>query len=312
MISHPEKILFPDAGITKGEVAAYYELVASAMVPLIKGRPVTMERYPSGIGGQGFMQKNVVKGFPSWLERIEVPKKGGVVNYPLVNTEQDLLWLANQNTITVHVWPSRVPKLMYPDIVVFDLDPSIDDAEMLRKATLSVRDLLAEIGLESWVKTSGSKGYHIVVPLDAKTDFDKAGSFAFHVASVLVQREPDVFTLEFIKVDRGHRIYADIGRNGAGATYAAPYSVRPKPGAPVSAPCAWEEIEHGEAQPQTFNIRNMAQRLESTGDLWAGIHKHGKSLKRPMQKLLKEANPDTLEDLRAASERRFGPRPRGS
>ncbi len=309
MISHPEKVLFPDAGITKGEIAAYYELVASPMVPLIKGRPVTMERFPSGIGSQGFMQKNIVKGFPSWLERIEVPKKGGVVNYPLVNSEQDLLWMANQNTITVHVWPSRVPKLMFPDIVVFDLDPSIDDAGMLRKATLAVRDLLVEIGLDSLVKTSGSKGYHIVVPLDGKTDFDEAGSFAFHLASVLVQRQPEVFTLEFIKVDRGHRIYADIGRNGPGATYAAPYSVRAKPGGPVSAPCTWDEIEKGEALPQTFNVRNMAQRLEAVGDLWAGMHKQGKSLKRPMQKLIKEVDPAGLEDLRAANERRFGPRP---
>jgi bifunctional non-homologous end joining protein LigD len=198
---------------------------------------------------------------------------------------------------------------MFPDIVVFDLDPSIDDAEMLRKATLSVRDLLAELGLDSLAKTSGSKGYHIVVPLDGKTDFDEAGSFAFHFASVLVQREPEVFTLEFIKVDRGHRIYADIGRNGPGATYAAPYSVRPKPGAPVSAPCTWDEIENGEVQPQTFNVRNMTQRLEDAGDLWAGMHKSGKSLKRPMQKLTKEVDPDRLKDLRAASERLFGPRP---
>ena len=307
-ITHPEKVLFPDEGVTKGEIAAYYELVSPAMVPLISGRPVTIERYPSGIGSEGFMQKNVAKGFPPALQRIEVPKKGGTVNYPLVYTEDDLLWLANQNTITVHVWPSRVPKLMYPDLVVFDLDPSVDDTAMLRQATLAVRDLLLEAGLESWVKTSGSKGYHIVVPLDGKTDFEAAGAFAFHAASVLVQRYPETFTLEFIKVDRGKRIYADIGRNGPGATYAAPYSVRPKPGAPVSAPCTWAEVENGRVLPQTFNVRNMGRRLDDTGDLWAGMHQRGKSLKRPMQKLIKEADPEKLAEFRAANERRFGRR----
>jgi bifunctional non-homologous end joining protein LigD len=267
-----------------------------------------MERYPSGIGSTGFMQKNVAKGFPPTLKRIEVPKKGGTVNYPLVYTTDDLLWLANQNTVTIHVWPSRVPKLMFPDLVVFDLDPSIDDGAMLRRATLAVRDLLLEVGLESWVKTSGSKGYHIVVPLDGKTDFEAAGAFAFHAASVLVQRDPETFTLEFMKVDRGHRIYADIGRNGPGATYAAPYTVRPKPGAPVSAPCTWDEIEAGKALPQSFNIRNMPDRLEAVGDLWAGIHAHGKSLKRPLQKLKKEADPEKLDAYKSANERRFGPR----
>jgi bifunctional non-homologous end joining protein LigD len=165
-----------------------------------------------------------------------------------------------------------------------------------------------EVGLESLVKTSGSKGYHIVVPLDGKTDFEEAGAFAFHAASVLVQRDPETFTLEFIKVDRGHRIYADIGRNGPGATYAAPYSVRPKPGAPVSAPCTWAEIESRQVLPQTFNVRNMGERLERAGDLWAGMHKRGKSLKRPTQKLMKEADPEKLSAFRAANERRFGPR----
>jgi bifunctional non-homologous end joining protein LigD len=285
MITHPEKLLFPNDGITKGEVAAYYELVAPAMVPLIKARPVTMERFPSGIGHTGFMQKNVAKGFPASLKRIEVPKKGGTVKYPLVYTKEDLLWLANQNTITVHVWPSRVPKLMFPDLVVFDLDPSIEDADGLRVAALSVRDLLEELGLDSWVKTSGSKGYHIVVPLDGKTAFDEVGAFAIQAARVLVERYPERFTLEFMKADRGDRIYADVGRNGPGATYAAPYTVRPKPGAPVSAPCTWDEIESGTVHPQSFNVRNMPRRLEDVDDLWAGIHTKGRSLRRPMQKL---------------------------
>jgi bifunctional non-homologous end joining protein LigD len=150
-ITHPEKILFPDDGITKGELAAYYEAVAPAMLPHILRRPVTMERFPAGIGKQGFLQKDVSKGFPAWLERVEVPKKDGVVHHPLVTDVESLLWLANQNSITPHVWTSRAPDVYHPDICVFDLDPSVDDAAMLRDAAVSLRDLLQELGLPSWV-----------------------------------------------------------------------------------------------------------------------------------------------------------------
>ena len=180
MITHPEKVLFPDDGITKGAVAAYYEAVASIMLPHIKGRPITMERYPSGIGHKGFIQKDVSKGFPSWLERVEVPKKDGTVHHPIAGDTRSLLWLANQNCITPHVWTSRAPDFKHPDICVFDLDPSKEDPEALRAAALALRDLLNELGLESWVKTSGSKGFHIVVPLDGKADFGDVHEFALH------------------------------------------------------------------------------------------------------------------------------------
>ncbi len=285
MITHPEKVLFPEDGITKGELAAYYEAVAPVMLPHVRGRPVTMERFPSGIGSKGFMQKNVSRGFPEWLQRVEVPKKGGVVNYPLVHTTEDLLWLANQNCITPHVWTSRVPDLMSPDICVFDLDPSEEDFDVLRAVTLGVRDLLAELGVASWVKTSGSKGFHVVMPLDGKSGFDQVVSFTHAVARLLVQRDPEHLTLEFIKKDRGHRIYIDVGRNTPGATFAAPYAVRPKPGAPVSAPCTWREIERGEARPQSFTLRTMADRLAKEGDIWAAMLDHGRSLAGPTRQV---------------------------
>jgi bifunctional non-homologous end joining protein LigD len=151
VITHPEKVLFPEDGITKGEVAAYYEAIAPIMLPYMRNRPVTMERYPSGIGAKGFMQKDVTKGFPPWLRRAEVPKKGGVVHHPLANDSRSLLWLANQNCITPHVWTSRAPQIYQPDVCVFDLDPSKDDPDVLLRATLLVRDLLLELGLQSWV-----------------------------------------------------------------------------------------------------------------------------------------------------------------
>ncbi|HEX3866307.1 MAG TPA: hypothetical protein VHV78_06110, partial [Gemmatimonadaceae bacterium] len=165
VITHPDKIMFPDDGITKAELAEYYAMVAPFMVPHIARRPVTMERFHRGIGAKGFFQKNVSKGFPPWLERVTVPKKDGVVNYPLVDDARGLAWLANQNCITPHVWASRAPDLWHPDLCVFDLDPLVDDDAVLRGATLLLRDALRELGCESWIKTSGSKGYHVVVPL---------------------------------------------------------------------------------------------------------------------------------------------------
>src|SRR5262245_48422588 len=157
VITHPEKVLFPEDGITKGELAAYYEAIAPFMLTHLCGRPVTMERFHRGIGEKGFFQKDVSKGFPEWLERVEVPKKGGTVHHPVVCDPRSLLWLVNQNSITPHVWTSRLPNLYQPDICVFDLDPSEDDPDVLRAAALALRELLNELGLRCWIKTSGSK-----------------------------------------------------------------------------------------------------------------------------------------------------------
>ena len=288
MITHPEKILFPDDGITKGELAAYYEMIAPVMLPHLRQRPITMERYHRGIGAPGFFQKDVVKGFPEWLERVEVPKHGGTVHHPIANDERSLLWLANQNSITIHVWASRTPNLYNPDICVFDLDPMKEDAlDTLRKVSLDLRSLLDELGLPSWIKTSGSKGFHIAVPLDGKSDFGTVARFAHVVGKVMVKRDPENLTQEFSKADRGGRILVDTGRNGYSATYAATYTVRAKPGAPVSAPCTWEELERGDVGPRTFTLRNMAQRISDVGDLWSEMLKKKRSLKRPLERLKK-------------------------
>src|SRR6185295_1858416 len=173
------------------------ETIAPFMLPHIRGRPVTMERYHRGIGEKGFFQKDVEKGFPDWLQRAEVPKKGGIVHHPLVYDERSLVWLANQNSITPHVWTSRVPELFQPDICVFDLDPLVDDPAVLRAATLLLRDMLAELGLMTWVKTTGSKGFHVVVPLDGKADSGHVARLAHAVGRALGQRDPAHLTQEF-------------------------------------------------------------------------------------------------------------------
>jgi bifunctional non-homologous end joining protein LigD len=289
VITHPEKILFPASGgnapITKGELAAYYEAMAPVIVPHIRARPITMERFPSGIDKKGFIQKDVSKGFPSWLERVEVPKKDGTVHHPLVTDTRSLLWITNQNCITPHVWTSRVPNLYSPDICVFDLDPSEDRPEVLRKAVLGLRDLLHELGLPSWVKTSGSKGYHVVVPLNGEQDMGVVARFAHAVGRLFIARDPDHLTEEFSKADRGTRIYVDTGRNGYSATFASPYAVRPKPGAPVSAPCTWEEIERGDAAPMSFTLRTMADRVAKVGDVWRDMARRKRSLRQPIERL---------------------------
>lgn len=270
VVTHPEKVMFPDDGITKGELADYYRMVAGVMLPHVSGRPVTMERFHRGIGEKGFFQKNVAKP-PKWIETVAVPKKDGVVNYPVVHDEAGLLWMANQNSITPHVWTARVPTLMYPDICLFDLDPLDEDLGRLCRAALLVRDLLAELGCASWVKTSGSKGFHVAFALDGKADYGQVARFGHAVGRELVERDPKNFTQEFYKSERGGRILIDTGRNEFGATYAAPYAVRPRPGAPVSAPCTWEELESGQVQPSGLRMRDMEARLTTVGDLWSPI-----------------------------------------
>jgi len=285
VITHPEKVLFPEDGITKGDLAAYYETMAPQILPHISGRPITMERYPAGIGKKGFWQKDVSKGFPDWLARVEVPKKDGIVHHPIVTDVRSLLWITNQNTVTQHVWASRAPRLKFPDLCVFDLDPSREDVASVRAAAIGLRDLLEKLGLPSWIKTTGSKGFHIVVPLDGKTPMGVVARFANAVGRLFVSLAPDQLTQEFSKVDRRGRIYVDTGRNGYSATFAAAYTVRAKRGAPVSAPCTWNEVERGEVVPSTFNVRNMPDRIAKVGDVWGDMRRTGRSLKRPIEKL---------------------------
>jgi len=248
---------------------------------------VTMERFPSGIGQKGFWQKSVAKGFPAWLERVAVPKKGGVVYHPVVTDAESLQWLTNQNTVTQHVWTSRVPDLDHPDVCVFDLDPSADDAGAVRVAALGLRALLQELGLPSWVKTSGSKGFHVLVPLDRKAPIGTVADFAQAVGAAFVARAPGQLTQEFSKRDRKGRIYVDTARNGYGATFAAAYTVRARTGAPVSAPVTWDEMQRGKVTPQSFNLRNMPARIAKVGNAWDDMPRKGRSLTRAIATLRK-------------------------
>lgn len=305
MITHPDKLLFPSDGITKGELARYYEQIAPVMLPHVRGRPLTMERFPAGIDKKGFIQKDVSKGYPDWLERVEVEKHQGTVWHPLLNDTRALLWAANQNCVTPHVWSSRVPHLAQPDLCLFDLDPSAEDFSELQRAALAVRDTLAEVGLRSWLKTSGSKGFHIAVPMDSRTRFEPLALFAHGVGALLVLRHPNLLTQEFLKSERRGRILIDTGRNAPSATYAAPYAVRARAGAPVSAPCTWEELESGTVRPQSFRLAHMSARVAKVGDLWQDLHAEPASLEGAVQKLSRVIPPEEWQ-LGASRLRRKG------
>ncbi len=247
-ITHPEKVLFPDDGITKGEVAAYYASVATIMLPHVRGRPVTLERFPSGIDAKGFLQKNVVKGFPAWLERAELPKKDGTVFYPLAGDARSLQWMANQNTVTLHVWPSRMPHPWEPDVCVFDLDPAVDDPERLRAAALGLRDLLAERKMRARGQDVGVEGLSCRGAAETRPGRRRVPLRAWRRrrADRAAARSRDAG----VQQSRPRRPHPHRHRpQPAGATMAAAYTLRARPGAPVSAPCTWEEIEQRPGRP---------------------------------------------------------------
>jgi bifunctional non-homologous end joining protein LigD len=274
-VTHPEKVLFPDDGITKGELVAYYRAVAARMLLLIGGRPVTMQRFPDGIGKGGFLQKQVGRHFPDWIERVTAPNRRTrqatvreQVTYVVCRHPDDLAYLANQGCVTPHVWLSRTPDIHHPDQMVFDLDPASDDLGVLRAAASSLRVLLEELGLAAYLKSSGSRGLHVVVPLVPAADTDSVKVFSVAVAEALAARYPDDFTTEARIANRHGRLYLDIGRNGYAQTMAAPYAVRARPGAPVSVPLDWSELDG--FQPGGHTVRGIAGRLAAP-DPWAGI-----------------------------------------
>ena len=274
-VTHPEKVLFPGDGITKGDLVAYYLTVAPRMLPLISGRPVTMQRFPDGIGRGGFLQKQIGRHFPNWIERVTAPNRRTrqatvreEVTYPVCRHADDLAYLANQGCVTPHVWLSRTPDIHHPDQMVFDLDPASEDLGVLRLAAASLRGLLEELGLAPFLKSSGSRGLHVVVPLVPAADTDTVKVFSVAVAEALAARHPDDFTTEGRIANRHDRLYLDIGRNGYAQTMAAPYAVRPLPGAPVSVPLDWSELDdfvHGR-----HTLATIAERL-ARPDPWAGL-----------------------------------------
>ena len=288
-LTHPDKVLFPDDGITKAELAAYYQAVAPRMLPLVAGRPVTMQRFPNGIGRGGFLQKQAADYFPDWIERVTAPNRRtrsattrDEVTYLVCRTADDLVYLANQGCVTPHVWSSRVPDLDHPDQLIFDLDPASPEPAPLRLAAVALRGLLDELGLASFLKSSGSRGLHVVVPLVPGAETDAVKLFSFAVAEAVAARHPHELTTEGRIADRAGRLFLDCGRNGYAQTMAAPYAVRALPGAPVSVPLDWDELDGFD--PRRHTLRSIAERL-GRPDPWAGLDRAAAPLDRARRRL---------------------------
>lgn len=275
-LSSLDKMYFP--GISKREFIDYYQRIAETMLPYLVDRPVTMQRFPNGLEGEGFFQQNVSDYFPDWIKTATVDKEDGQTTHVLINNAATLVYLANQGCITPHVWLSRVDKLDYPDRMILDLDPSVsDDVESVRTAARLARDLLEELDLIPFIMTTGSSGFHLVVPLDRSQPFDVVRAFAQDAADLLAARYPEQLTTERLKKKRGKRIYLDTLRNSYAHTGVPPYGVRPKPTAPVAAPIEWDELT-SDLYPQRYTIQNIFRRLAQKSDPWLHMAEHVCSL----------------------------------
>jgi bifunctional non-homologous end joining protein LigD len=276
-ISRPQKALFP-CGITKSDLAHYYEQVAEPMLRHIADRPLNLERYPDGIEGHRIIQQHSSSHFPDWIARVSVGKQKGSVEHVVATEPATLVYLAGQAAITLHAWLSRRDRLYRPDRFIIDLDPSVDDPGRVRRAALMIGELLREIGLQPWAMTTGSRGYHLVVPLQRRADYDEVREFAGDFGALAVARDPRAFTLEQRKANRGDRILIDLMRNGYAHTSVAAYSVRPRPEAPVATPLHWEELAERRTRADRWTLRTVVKRLERDGDPWEDIAANAQTL----------------------------------
>jgi bifunctional non-homologous end joining protein LigD len=270
-VSNPDKVLFGASGITKADLASYYASIAPVMLPHVRDRPMTLVRYPNGLGGQSFFQKHTPKHYPDWIPRVELTKKGGVIAHAVVDHPAALVYFAQQNVITPHIGLARRSNLDSPDLFVVDLDPSDDDLAKVRRVALGVKSALERAGLVPFLQLTGSKGLHIVAPLarGPGATWANAQAFGRAVSTVLLDEFPDDLTMAFSKSERGDRIYLDMGRNNYPATFAAPYGVRAFEEAPVVTPITWDEIDDPAFSPRRYTIASVFDRLAGAGDPWA-------------------------------------------
>jgi bifunctional non-homologous end joining protein LigD len=280
-ITHPDKALFPE-GTTKCDLATYYRDVAPAMLPHIRDRPISMQRFGGGIERGGFFQKDIPKGAPEWVPTVSVPKKGGTVHHVLANETATLVWMANQNCITPHVFTARADRLDRPDRIIWDLDPSgHDEFPLVRRTALALAELLRAGGSEPHAMVTGSRGIHVVVPIRRRYGYEQVRDAALAVADALAAQHPDELTTAFRKEKRGGRLFLDVNRNGRAQTAVPPYAVRPRPGAPVATPVRWDEVEEDGLRPDGWTLATVRDRLERDGDVWKGIAATAGPLPKP-------------------------------
>src|SRR6059058_6230301 len=273
-LSSPDRVLYPEDGITKGDLFAYYEQVGPTIVPHLRDRPFTMKRYPHGITGEIFFQKQAPRGMPDWIPTRQFrtwPREGGsrLVDFPLINSPEAVLWMVQMNCIDMNAWYSRVDKPDRPDFVLFDLDPPDDGFELAIEVALLIRELLEELELPGYVKTSGADGIHVVAPITRRSTFKQIYDFAEAASRLLERRHPGLATTEWLKKKR-EGVLVDHRQNGHGKTIASAYSVRPRRGAPVSTPLRWDELTE-DLDPRELGMAQALERVEQHGDLFAPV-----------------------------------------
>ena len=286
-LSRLDKVLYPETGITKGEVVDYYRRIADTMLPYLKERPLTMQRFPDGIEDGGFYQKEAPDYFPEWIRRVDIMVEGEGEEQAQITCENraTLVYLADQACLTPHIWLSRADQLRHPDKLIFDLDPPGDEFEPVRRAALDFRALLEELALTPFVMTTGSQGMHVVVPLDRSADFDTVRTFARDLAEVLARRQPDRLTVKQRKKKRKGRLFLDYLRNSYGQTSVAPYSLRPLSGAPVATPLDWSEVRDTDIHARSYSMDNIFRRLGQKEDPWRDFAEHAQALNGARQQL---------------------------
>jgi bifunctional non-homologous end joining protein LigD len=284
-LTNTDKVLFPDDGITKGDLIDYYHRIADIMLPYLKERPLMMQRFLHGIKEEGFYQKEAGDYFPSWVKRATMKKQDGTTDYVVCDNTATLVYLAEQDCITPHTWLSRVNRPDNPDLMIFDLDPSDGAFEPVRRAALSLRELLSKLGLAVFVKTTGSRGLHVVVPLDRSSGFDAVRTFAEDIAKLMASRDTEHLTIEQRKEKRHDYVYIDTMRNSYGQTAVAPYAVRAKPRAPVATPLNWEELQDPGMNAQSYTMTNIFSRFAKMKDPWDKLWHEASSLNGPRRHL---------------------------
>jgi bifunctional non-homologous end joining protein LigD len=286
-IERLDKVLFPASEITKGDLIDYYNRMAGTMLPHMRGRPLTMQRFPDGVEESGFYQKEAPDYFPDWIRRvsIRVEEEGGEQDQIICENAATLVYLANQACITPHIWLSRADKINFPDKLMFDLDPPDHDFAPVRQAAQDLHVLLADLSLESFVMTTGSRGLHVVVPLKRTLDFDSVRDFAHSAAELLAKRRPDRITIAQRKQKRQGKLFIDYLRNAYGQNSVAPYALRALPGAPVATPLDWSELDNPQLESQSYNLNSIFRRLGQKEDPWKEIMEKACSLDEAREKL---------------------------
>jgi bifunctional non-homologous end joining protein LigD len=280
-VSHPEKLYFPKSKITKGELIDYYAQISPLILTHVKNHPLTMQRFPEGITGESFYQKNISSYFPSWITRKNIPsQEKETVEYVVADKPATFVYLANQGCITMHAWLSKVDKLDYPDRIVFDLDPSVDNFSAVRHAALQLKDILDAMHIPSFAMTTGSRGIHVTIPLKRVHTFDEIAEFCTAVGHTMVQDDPKRYTMELRKEKRGNKIFVDTLRNRWSATSVVPYCARPKEKAPVATPLYWDEVTDSKLTAQKYTIKTVFDHVKSEGDPWKDFYEKSISLKK--------------------------------